>query len=186
MTSEDATLAMIAALDAAAIPYMIVGSLSSNFYGVARSSHDADFVIQLGDIPISRLTDRLGADFSVDPQLSFESVTGTIRHVIRVPAADFTIEVFLLSADPHDQERFRRRRETDLYGHRTYLASAEDVVIMKLRWVGRVKRRKDIEDVENVLAVQRDHLDLNYVREWCDQHGTRQLLEDALSRAPQI
>ncbi len=48
MNSDEATLAVISALEQQQIPYMLVGSLASNFYGVARSTKDADFVVELG------------------------------------------------------------------------------------------------------------------------------------------
>jgi hypothetical protein len=35
------------ALDRSNIPYLLAGSYSSNFYGLARATRDADFVIQL-------------------------------------------------------------------------------------------------------------------------------------------
>ena len=45
MTGNEATLAVIDALEACSIPYMLVGSYSSNVYGVERSTQDADFVV---------------------------------------------------------------------------------------------------------------------------------------------
>jgi len=38
-------VAVFAALDAAHIPNMLVGSLASNFHGIPRSTRDADFVV---------------------------------------------------------------------------------------------------------------------------------------------
>ena len=40
---------VIEALEACGIPYMLVGSYSSNSYGVPCSTQDADFVIELGE-----------------------------------------------------------------------------------------------------------------------------------------
>ena len=82
-----------------------------------------------------------------------------------------------MSDDVHDRERFARRRDVSMFGRRVSVPSPEDVVVTKLRWSQRGKRRKDMDDVKNVLAVQRDSLDWGYVRRWCDQHGTRELLE---------
>ena len=47
MNSDEATAAVIDALDALQIPYMMVGSFSTNFYGIVRATHDADIVVQL-------------------------------------------------------------------------------------------------------------------------------------------
>jgi hypothetical protein len=104
MTGDDATLAVVDALEELGIPYMVVGSFSSNVYGVPRSTHDVDFVIQLGNQSIQALADRLGASFRLDPPMSFETVTMTTRHILRVVGIPFRIELFHLSDDPHDQE----------------------------------------------------------------------------------
>lgn len=44
MGATDLVLRMIDALDALEVPYMLVGSYSSNFYGQPRMTKDADFV----------------------------------------------------------------------------------------------------------------------------------------------
>ena len=74
MTSEDATMAVVDALEALHIPYMLVGSFSSNYYGIGRSTKDVDFVIQLGPESLSSLASHLGPAFRLDPQMTFETV----------------------------------------------------------------------------------------------------------------
>ena len=67
MNSDEATAAVIDALDALHVPYMLVGSFSSNFYGVPRSTQDADFVVQLQPGDVFRLAQHLGPPFQLDP-----------------------------------------------------------------------------------------------------------------------
>jgi hypothetical protein len=105
---------------------------------------------------------------------------------VHVTEPDFTIEVFELSVDPHDRERFRRRMRAELHGHPAFLPSPEDVVVTKLRWARRARRTKDMEDLKNVVGVQRGFLDLTYIRTWCDQHGTRELFEQILESLPHV
>ena len=62
--------------------------------------------------------------------------------------------------------------------------SAEDVIITKLRWSRAGGRRKDIEDAENVIAVQGERIDWDYVTSWCDRHGTRELLDRVRQSLP--
>jgi hypothetical protein len=125
---------------------------------------------------------RLGDDFELDPQLSFETVTGTYRQYIRHKKKRFKIELFLLSHDPHDQERFKRRREQSLFGQSVWLLSPEDVVVSKLRWA----RGKDEEDVKNVITVQRGKLDWPYIEKWCREHGTLAKLDEIRRTVPEI
>lgn len=55
MTPDAALVSVLAALEAAGVPYMIVGSLASNFHGVPRSTRDADIVVQLSAGSLERL-----------------------------------------------------------------------------------------------------------------------------------
>jgi hypothetical protein len=87
-----------------------------------------------------------------------------------------------LRDDPHDQERFRRRRTVALLGRSISLPSPEDVIITKLRWL----RKKDREDIGGVIAVQGDALDWDYIYRWCDQHGSRGVLEEIRRELPPL
>jgi hypothetical protein len=48
MSAGEAVLTVIEALEACGITYILVGSYSTNAYGIPRSTQDADFVIELG------------------------------------------------------------------------------------------------------------------------------------------
>jgi hypothetical protein len=185
MTSDEAVLAVIQVLDDIKLPYMLVGSFSSNYYGVARSTKDADFVVQVGDRAVRDVTDRLGPDFQLDPQMYFETVTMTTPQVVTAAATPFRIEFFHLSDEAHDLERFQRRRRANLLGRAVWLPTAEDVIITKLRWA-RGRHSKDGDDVRNVIALQGDHIDWDYVHSWCDRHGTRELLDEIRRSIPPI
>jgi len=52
VNSDEATVAVIDALQALDIPYILVGSLASSLYGIPRSTKDADFR-NAGESPIS-------------------------------------------------------------------------------------------------------------------------------------
>jgi hypothetical protein len=168
---------VIDALNAAAIPYMLVGSFSSNFFGRPRSTKDADFVVVLAGDQLTQLVNALGNDFRLDTQMSFESITMTMRYIVHCMASPFTIELFQLSPEPHDQSRFARRQQVDFDGRPAFLPTAEDVVVIKLRWAAGGRRVKDVEDVRDVLAVRGPLLDLAYIRHWTDVHGTRAIFE---------
>ncbi len=142
---------------------MLVGSLSTNLYGIPRSTEDADFVIQVGPQTLSQLANRLGAQFRLNPQGSFETVTMTLRHILTPVGIPFKIELFHLSDEPHDQERFRRRQRVKMSNREVSAPSAEDVIVTKVRWANLGRRSKDREDAEAVIAVQGDRIDWDYV-----------------------
>jgi hypothetical protein len=177
MSSEEISLKVVEILNEHRVPYMVVGSLSTNFHSIIRSTKDADIVVQSDLANTARLIAREFNALRLDPQLGFESVTATTKIMLRADAEDFVIELFGLSNDPHDQERFQRRKCVDWLGRPTWIASAEDAVITKLRWAQTAGREKDFVDARNVVAAMGNAIDWPYVENWCDRHGSRRLLE---------
>jgi hypothetical protein len=186
MTSNEIALFVAEALEACNIPYMLVGSFSSNMYGIPRATQDADFVIELGESSISELARRLAPSIRVEPQMSFETVTMTRRYVAEVVDTPFKIEFFLLDNSPHNQERFRRRQQIRLGDLQVWFPTVEDVIITKLHWALLANRSKDREDIQDMITVQGDGIDWDYVHRWCEQHGTRALLDEIRQSIPPI
>ena len=118
--------------------------------------------------------------------MTFETVTMTVRHVVHVSGTPFHIEFFHLSDDSHDQQRFKRRVRVPVGSKEGFMPTAEDVIITKLRWFAKARRNKDWDDARDVIAVQGDALDWDYIHSWCDKHGTRQILEEVRRSIPPL
>jgi hypothetical protein len=116
----------------------------------------------------------LGDGYQTESQLEFELITGTVRRKICFTPINFVLEIFQLSDDPFDQSRFKRRIEiqSSVLGGSIWLPTPEDVIIQKLRW----SRPQDLVDAENVMIVQMDILDWDYICRWTDRHGTTKTL----------
>jgi hypothetical protein len=186
MIGTDAVRDVIAALDDCGIPYILVGSYSTNVYGIPRSTQDADFVIQLGEASISALARRLEPSIRIDPQMSFETVTMTRRYVAEAVGTAFKIEFFLLGDDLYQRERFRRRVLVSTLDRQVWLPTPEDVIVTKLQWALLANRTKDRDDARDVIAVQSDRVDWGYVHEWSERQGTRALLDEIRASIPPI
>jgi len=91
--------------------------------------------------------------------MSFETVTATRRYKLQLPDDPFSVELFLLSDDAHDLERFARRRQERIFNRDVFIPTPEDVIVMKLRWSHGGRRGKDLDDAQNVIAVQSDCID---------------------------
>ena len=164
---------------------MIVGSFATNCHAPPRSTKDADLVADAPGGAVARALRALGPPYRLDPQIGFESVTGTTRYLLGVDGADFDVECFLLSSDPHDRERFRRRQQAEMIpGVEAWVAAAEDVIVTKLRWAKEAGRGKDRDDVRNVLAFRQGELDLAYVERWATEHGTLDLYREIAATVP--
>ena len=181
MNSEQAVAHVINRLEEQSIEYMVVGALSCNLYGVPRASVDADIVVDLRDRSMRVICEGLGDDFKLDPQLMMEMLTGSKRNVLHFIPTGFDIELFYLSDDAHHRERFQRRQRIEIpeLGRPASVQTAEDLIIQKLRWA----RRKDLDDIVNVIAVSSSKLDWNFIWQWTKQHGTSELLSQLKTEA---
>jgi hypothetical protein len=176
--SNDAVVAVIDALERLHVPYMLVGSLAVNLYAAPRSTQDADFVVEADATDWDGLKKALGDEFRWEAQLAFEAVTATQRRFVDYAETAFAFEFFSLSNDEHDQSRFARRTRVRVLGRDAWVATAEDVIITKLRWSRQGNRSKDISDVRAIIALNGSTIDWGYVEPWCDRHGTRKMLDE--------
>lgn len=97
MTTDAAALAVAAALDAAGVPYIIVGGYSSNTHGIPRATKDVDVVISISGYNFPHLLPLLGSQWSRDPQLTFETNTGTMREILELKGSPLKVELFARS-----------------------------------------------------------------------------------------
>lgn len=74
-------MAVIDALERGCVPYMIVGSLASNFHGIPRATADADFVVEIDPGALQRLGDGLPPGLSLQSQGSFETVLALLEQI---------------------------------------------------------------------------------------------------------
>lgn len=179
MTGNDALLSLLEIINRLEIPYMLVGSYSSNIYGIPRSTKDADLVLQLDDGALKLLSNNLPEGLRFEEQSFFETVTATRKELLHIDGSDFLIEIFHLSSDPFDQTRFARRIKQNVTSDlQAWFPTAEDVIIQKLRWA----RSKDFDDVVAILRVQ-TMLDSDHIYHWCGLHGTLPPLAKAQAEA---
>lgn len=178
MTAKDGNEALaqlVSILNRHDVPYMLVGSYSSNAYGIPRATKDADLVVATLSETFDLIGSSLGDDYRTESQMEFELITGTIRRIIRFVPINFVLEIFQLSDDAFDQSRFKRRVkvQSSVLGEVVWLPTPEDVIVQKIRW----SRPQELLDAENVMIVQIDTLDWNYISRWTELHGTTDTLD---------
>ena len=182
MTPEEATIAVFDALAALEIPFMVVGSLSSNVYGIPRSTKDADVVVELGDDRSPRSRGISGRDSSSIRRCPSRPSLGRSAANWRSWASRSRSRYSRSAAIRTTGRGSPARVPTEVFGHTVPVPTAEDVIVTKLRWA----RSKDRDDVRDVIAVQGDAVDWDYVYTWADRHGTRGLLDEIRRSIPPI
>jgi len=179
---------VIAALEQLGIPYLISGSFASALYGLARYTNDADLVAEIKVEQTADLFQALEQDFYVN-QTSIQRAVETGRHFNVIHSeTQFKVDVFTPKPGGFaDKELARRqRREFGSGSNRTaFFASPEDTVLAKLEWYRRGDEVSDTQwrDVVTILKVQRDRLDIDYLRQSAAELGVSDLLEDATTEA---
>lgn len=182
MTPQEGVLTLLETIEASGVEYVIVGALAYGAWGIPRSTKDADFVVACAGSELDAVLRQLPRSFSIDPQARMELFTGTLRWVLHLEGTPFEIEVFLLGGDPHHAEIFARkqRQRIPMIDREAWIPTAEDLVIQKLRWA----RRKDLDDVQNILAVQGAAIDYTHIEMWCSRHGTLERLAEVRAGIP--
>ena len=82
------------------------------------------------------------------------------------------VDFWLLTETAWDQERFRRREQTEVFGTTISVATGEDTILAKLRWSKLSGgSEKQMQDARGVYEVQGLRLDLDYIRYWVQELG---------------
>lgn len=182
-----------AALDAQAIPYVIVGSVAAIVHGEYRTTRDLDVVLNLAPGDVRALIDALREGFTFLPS----DITDAL---LRIPearadwqqrasfcaydkATGFQIDVYLSSGRPFEVAQFQRAQVVDIPGEpggALRVASAEDTVLAKLEWYKLAPSDRQWRDVQAIMRVQDNALDQAYLHVWADALGLADLLEWAL------
>ena len=182
MTEQELLLDCVRRLNVSGVQYMLTGSMASNAWGIPRTTHDLDFVIQL---PSSQIPALVKAFAHPDYFLDETSVRGAYQpphqfNVIHVPSA-LKADFWLLRSVPFEREMFSRRLKDAWFGEPLWLATAEDVILHKLYWNRITPSDRQLADVAGVVHVQRGGLDEGYLHQWAGQLGIAAELEAALS-----
>jgi hypothetical protein len=171
----------LARLERAAIPYMLTGSMASNYWGVPRSTHDLDVVLRL---PITAVDDLLAA-FEDAFFIQRQSIESAMRHPHQFNAIDvqsaLKVDFWVLRDDPFEQNIFERRIEVTLFGSRASIATAEDLILHKLYWNKLNPSDRQLRDAAGVYSVQGDALDLAHLERWAATLGVSSELHAILS-----
>ena len=150
-------------LQGAGIPYMLTGSLAMSYYAEPRMTRDIDLVVELG----RRDVERVVSLFAPDYYLSAEAVSEAIRNasmfnLVHVESV-VKVDVVIRKDSAYRKHEFTRRREIEVDGFKTWVASREDLILSKLHWAKDSRSEMQLQDVRNLLATS---CDWEYLHRW--------------------
>jgi hypothetical protein len=172
---------VIGRLEVAGIEYMLTGSVVSSLQGEPRATHDIDIVIAVRSSP-EEAARALRAAFP-DPEYFLDEAAaktaiGERRMVNLIDLRESDkIDLWLLTDDEFDRNRFSRRRTERFEDIALVVSSPEDTILMKLRWAQLAGgSEKQFVDALRVYEVQRGVLDQSYLDHWAEKLGVAPLL----------
>jgi hypothetical protein len=181
VTEQELLVDCLRRLNRRGIAYMLTGSMASNAWGVPRSTHDLDFVIQLPPSEIPGFVAAFHGDYHIDEA----SVRAACRPPHQFNVIDhrsaLKADFWLLQPVPFEREMFGRRLQDSVFGETCWLATPEDVILHKLYWNSITPSDRQLGDAAGVAAVQRGKLDDAYLRRWAVELGVSASLENVLS-----
>jgi hypothetical protein len=168
MTEQELLLDCLRRLNASGVAYFLTGSMASNFWGIPRSTHDLDFVVQLRAESIPQLVQAFSGDFFIQET----SVRAALKPPHQFNALDqrsaLKVDFWVLTDDPFALEMFGRRQSVVLFGTPAWIASAEDVLLHKLFWNTIAPSDRQLQDAAGVWSVQGEKLDVDYLQQWAE------------------
>lgn len=181
MTEQELAIDAVRRLNRAGVAYLLTGSMASNYWGVPRTTHDLDFVVQLPVESIPHLLREFRDDFHLDEL----AVRAAFAPPYQFNAIDrrsaLKIDFWMLRSDPFAMSMFQRRLRINFLGELAWLATVEDVILHKLYWDSLTPSERQISDAAGVVAVQSDSLDHSYLQQCAVELGVSEKLNKLLS-----
>ena len=178
MTERELLVDCLRRLNRTGVVYYLTGSMASNYWGIPRTTHDLDFVVQFPATAVPFIVQEFSGDFYIEE--------AAVRAVYEPPhqfnAVDtrsaLKVDFWLAGSEPFDQEMLQRRIQATLFREPAWISTAEDVILHKLLWNRISPSDRQLGDAAGVVAVQAAALDKDYLRWWA-----RELhLSDELNR----
>lgn len=167
------------------IPYLVGGSLASSLHGIPRATQDADIVADLGLADMEKIVTLLAPDFYIDKESAERAVRERSSFNIIDKEEIFKVDIFVKGNDELSDLEMERRisfEVDDASEQPIFVCSPEDVIAHKLFWYksGEGVSERQWNDAINVIKVQRNSLDYEYLRRASKARGVLDLLEKAL------
>ena len=165
----DVVLRLADVCEQLAVPYAIGGAVATSFWGVPRTTQDADCLVAVPSVVYQRLSDALNAQGFEIEQLSGPqpvTVVALLEQVRRdkymtLSCRATSVELFVPIV-PLQESILKRAAGRLFHGRTIQVTTAEDLILLKMAF----HRQKDLQDIKGVLHIQKGRLDMPYLRRW--------------------
>jgi hypothetical protein len=183
VTVQDLLGRLVAALEAAAVPYMLTGSYASSLHSIPRATRDIDIIIFPNRDQLRSFLESLSpSSYHFDFQDALDSLLRRSQFNVIDYETGWKIDFIIPPFDEFNVEEFERRLMIDVGGMQLSVVSPEDIVIAKLRWAKAGESERQIEDAATVLRVQASNMNIGYIEMWVRRLQLDEQWRSALKR----
>lgn len=173
-------------LDELSVRYVIGGSLASIIHGMSRTTLDIDIVAEIRPHQVASFIAGLQDAFYMDEQTIRKAIEHQSSFNLIHLTTMFKVDIFIPKERPFDQQQLNRRiseKVADDSDEQICILSPEDTILAKLDWFrlgGEVSERQ-WRDILGVMKTQQAALDTDYLKQWAENLGVSDLLQQALA-----
>jgi hypothetical protein len=167
-------------LNRTGVTYYLTGSMASNYWGIPRTTHDLDFVVQLPASAVPRIVQEFSGDFYIEESAVHAAYQPPHQFNAIDTRSALKVDFWLPKPEPFDREMLKRRVQATLFGEPAWVCTAEDVILHKLIWNTISPSDRQLGDAAGVVSVQGDALDKHYLEQWALQLKLSTTLERLL------
>jgi hypothetical protein len=162
------------------IPYMFVGAVSVNYWGLPRTTSDIDVIISIKNKNKNERIEKLVREFRKEnfDCSSYEIVEALkekSHFTVHDKLSPYRVDVKGIYTD-FDKESFSRRKRRKILGRNLWINSPEDLILAKLLF----GREQDLADARGIILRQRDNLEVSYLKKRSQRMGTYQKLAELM------
>jgi hypothetical protein len=172
VTLQDLLRRLVPKLERVEVPYMVTGSVASSAHGMPRSTRDLDLVIApTREQLVALMREFSTSDYYADDQQALQALAQRSQFNIIDYATGWKVDFIIAEASEYGRAALARRKIVNIDGNAVYTASAEDVLLAKLRWAKMSGSERQLQDARGIVATQANNLDADYVESWVRKLG---------------
>jgi hypothetical protein len=174
---------VVATLEGNGVGYILVGSTAAASWGVVRATRDVDVVVVVQDRQLDTVITALqdtGLYVPIEDARRAGAAGGSFN--VLDPNDGGKVDLFVTSPDDtFTASRLERRVRANVFDVPCWVATADDVVLAKLRW--RRTSRSEVQWRDCIEIVATNDLDTAYLHRWAHELDITDDLEDLLRSA---
>lgn len=160
------------------IPYLLTGGLAVSFWGLPRTTHDIDIVIEAQRKDRDKIINVFKKDFYISEEAVDQAIEKRFTFNIVHYKSGLKIDFWLPKRNFFKTLEVKRARKKKIFGKEIYIISPEDLILEKLLWFKEGQSSRHLEDIKGILKISK--INQNYLKDWAKKQSTFKVLKDLL------